>query len=253
VAALASNRARAAPSRSNRYLNRVRGQRHCRWSPSGRPRWRGGRPSCHRDDNTTCGVQNQHFSLDEVRLKATTDPAKAANAHGPYRNVAFRRRRSARRALRRPPTRNPDQRTRACSMRRRRRPVAQHIGRSNVIHTPRPTRSNACGCPRPYLSGNSGKRWILVVGSHPKTTFAYAGLPRPARFAPILSRSACFEDSVGAPITVHRRTLDPAAIPVFTQRAGAQLYVLVSPTRARFRLLSAYRTCYPGRRLLRGP
>jgi ABC transporter substrate binding protein (PQQ-dependent alcohol dehydrogenase system) len=170
------------------------------------------------DNNTTGGFQNQHFSLDEIRLKGDEDPAKAAITLAD-RNVSF--------VIADLPAEGL---LRAADAIRDRGTVLLNAGaiddrlreedcRSDVIHVA-PTRSMLADALAQYLVWKQWKRWLLVEGSHPEDKlFADALRRAAARFGAKIVQDRVFEDSGGARHTDSGVTLIQRQIPVFTQQA----------------------------------
>jgi ABC transporter substrate binding protein (PQQ-dependent alcohol dehydrogenase system) len=193
------------------------------------------------DDNTTGGFQNQHFSLDEVRLKGDDDPAKAAVALAD-RNVAFVVADLPAEAL-----------LKAADAIRDRGTVLLNAGavddrlreqdcRANVIHTA-PTRSMLADALAQYLVWKQWKRWLLVVGSHPEDKlFADAVRRAATRFGAKIVQERVFEDSGGARHTDSGVTLIQRQIPVFTQQAPSYDVLVAADESEVFGSYLPYRT-----------
>jgi ABC transporter substrate binding protein (PQQ-dependent alcohol dehydrogenase system) len=193
------------------------------------------------DNSTTGGFQNQHFSLDEIRLKGEDDPAKAAIALAD-RNVAFVIADLPAEAL-----------LKAADAIRDRGTVLLNAGaiddrlreedcRANVIHTA-PTRSMLADALAQYLVWKQWKRWLLVEGSHPEDKlFADALRRAAARFGAKIVQERVFEDSGGARHTDSGVTLIQRQIPVFTQQAPSYDVLVAADESEVFGSYLPYRT-----------
>jgi ABC transporter substrate binding protein (PQQ-dependent alcohol dehydrogenase system) len=178
------------------------------------------------DNNTTGKFLNQHFTLEDVRLKEGDDAAKAAVALAD-RNIGF--------IIADLPA---DALLKAADAVRDRGTVVFNAGsiddrlreqdcRTNVIHTA-PTRSMLADGLAQYLVWKQWKRWLLVAGSHhDDKLFAEALRRSAARFGAKIVQERVFEDTGGARRTDSGVTLIQRQMPVFTQ--GAPTYdVLVA-------------------------
>jgi ABC transporter substrate binding protein (PQQ-dependent alcohol dehydrogenase system) len=193
------------------------------------------------DNNTTGGFQNQHFTLDEVRLKGDDDPAKAAIALAD-RNVSF--------IIADLPA---DALLKAADAVRDRGTVLLNAGafddrlreedcRGNVIHVA-PTRSMLADALSQYLVWKQWKRWLLVVGSHPEDQLFADALRRAAsRFGARIVQERVFEDSGGARHTDSGVTLIQRQIPVFTQQAPSYDVLVAADESEVFGSYLPYRT-----------
>jgi ABC transporter substrate binding protein (PQQ-dependent alcohol dehydrogenase system) len=172
------------------------------------------------DNNTTGSFLNQRFSLEEVRVKDTDDPAAAVNAladRGVSLVVA---------AL------PPDALLKAADAGKSRGVVLFNVGalddrlreedcRANVFHTA-PTRSMLADALAQYLAWKQWRRWLLVVGSHPADKLYADALRRAARrFGGRIVQERVFEDTGGARRTDSGIAQVQRQIPVFTQEAPA--------------------------------
>ncbi len=172
------------------------------------------------DNNTTGKFLNQHFTLEEVRLKDGDDVAKAATALTD-RNIGF--------IIADLPA---DALLKAADAIRGRGTVLFNAGsiddrlreedcRGNVIHTA-PTRSMLADGLAQYLVWKQWKRWLLVAGSHDDDRlFADALRRSAARFGAKIVQERVFEDTGGARRTDSGVTLIQRQMPVFTQSAPA--------------------------------
>jgi ABC transporter substrate binding protein (PQQ-dependent alcohol dehydrogenase system) len=196
------------------------------------------------DNNTTGKFLNQHFTLEESRLKDGDDAAKAAVALAD-RGAGF--------IIADLPA---DALLKAADAVRDRGTVLFNAGsiddrlreqdcRANVIHTA-PTRSMLADGLAQYLVWKQWKRWLLVPGSHDDDKlFAEALRRSAARFGAKIVQERVFEDSGGARRTDSGVTLIQRQMPVFTQ--GAPTYdVLVAADESEvFASYLPYRTWDP--------
>jgi ABC transporter substrate binding protein (PQQ-dependent alcohol dehydrogenase system) len=168
------------------------------------------------DNNTTGKFLNQKFLLEEVRLKETDDPAAAATALA-GRGVsiviadlpadALRKAADAQRGILFFNAGALDDRLR------------EEDCRANLIHTA-PTRSMLADALAQYLVWKKWRRWLLVVGSHPKDKLYAVALRRAAtRFGAKIVAERVFEDTGGARRTDSGTLQIQRQIPVFTQSA----------------------------------
>lgn len=170
------------------------------------------------DNNTTGKFLNQRFLLEDVRLKDTDDPAAAVSALAD-RGVSI--------VIADLPA---DALLKAADAGRQRGLVFFNAGalddrlreedcRANVIHTA-PTRSMLADGLAQYLVWKKWRRWLLVVGSHPKDKLYSDALRRSAaRFGAKIVQERVFEDTGGARRTDSGIVQVQRQIPVFTQSA----------------------------------
>jgi ABC transporter substrate binding protein (PQQ-dependent alcohol dehydrogenase system) len=196
------------------------------------------------DNNTTGRFQNQHFSLDEVKLKGDDDAAKAAAALAD-RNVSFVIADLPAEAL-----------LKAADAIRDRGTVLLNAGaiddrlreedcRANVVHTA-PTRSMLADAVAQYLVWKQWKRWLLVSGSHPEDKLFADALRRAAsRFGAKIVQERVFEDTGGARHTDSGVTLIQRQIPVFTQQAPSYDVLVAADESEVFGSYLPYRTWDP--------
>src|SRR3954463_2771634 len=172
------------------------------------------------DNNTTGRFLNQHFTLEEVRLKDGDDAAKAAVALAD-RNIGFIIADLPADALLKAADAVRDRGTllfNAGSIDDR---LREEDCRANVIHTA-PTRSMLADGLAQYLVWKQWKRWLLVTGSHDDDKlFAEALRRSAARFGAKIVQERVFEDTGGARRTDSGVTLIQRQMPVFTQSAPA--------------------------------
>jgi ABC transporter substrate binding protein (PQQ-dependent alcohol dehydrogenase system) len=170
------------------------------------------------DNNTTGKFLNQRFLLEEVRLSETDDPAaavaalaslgvstviadlpadillKAADAGRERGLIVFN-------------AGAPDDRLR------------EEDCRANLIHTA-PTRAMLADGLAQYLVWKKWRRWLLVVGSHPKDKLYADALRRAAaRFGAKIVAERTFQDTGGARRTDSGIVQIQRQIPTFTQSA----------------------------------
>jgi ABC transporter substrate binding protein (PQQ-dependent alcohol dehydrogenase system) len=193
------------------------------------------------DNNTTGSFQNQHFTLDDIRLKGDDDPVKAALALAD-RNVSFVIADLPAEAL-----------LKAADAVRDRGTVLLNAGaiddrlreedcRANVIHTA-PTRSMLADALAQYLVWKQWKRWLLVAGSHPQDKLFADALRRSAtRFGAKIVQERTFEDTGGARHTDSGVTLIQRQIPVFTQQAPSYDVLVAADESEVFGSYLPYRT-----------
>ena len=172
------------------------------------------------DNNTTGRFLNQHFTLQEVRLKDGDDPAEAVTALAD-RNIGF--------IIADLPG---DALLKAADAVRGRGSVLFNAGaiddrlreedcRANVIHVA-PTRSMLADGLAQYLVWKQWKRWLMLVGSHQEDKLYAEALRRAAaRFGAKIVQERVFEDTGGARRTDSGVTLIQRQMPVFTQQAPA--------------------------------
>jgi ABC transporter substrate binding protein (PQQ-dependent alcohol dehydrogenase system) len=172
------------------------------------------------DNNTTGKFLNQHFTLQESRLKDGDDAARAAIALADQ-GAGF--------IIADLPA---DALLKAADAVRDRGAVLFNASavddrlreqdcRANVIHTA-PTRSMLADALAQYLVWKQWKRWLLVAGSHDNDRlFAEALRRAAARFGARIVQERTFEDNGGARRTDSGVTLIQRQMPVFTQGAPA--------------------------------
>src|SRR5271165_426959 len=171
------------------------------------------------DNNTTGKFLNQHFNLDEVRLKAGDDVVKAAQTLAGHDGFIIA-------------DLSADELLKASDALRDNGTLLLNAGaiddrlreqdcRANVIHVA-PTRSMLADALAQYLVWKQWKRWLLVVGSHEKDKLFADALRRAAtRFGAKIVQERTFEDTGGARRTDSGVTLIQRQMPVFTQQAPA--------------------------------
>ena len=196
------------------------------------------------DNNTTGKFLNQHFTLEEIRLKEGDDAAKAAIALAD-RNIGF--------IIADLPA---DALLKAADAGRDRGTVLFNAGaiddrlreedcRANVIHTA-PTRSMLADGLAQYLVWKQWKRWLLVAGSHDEDKLFADALRRAAtRFGAKIVQERVFEDTGGARRTDSGVTQIQRQMPVFTQSAPAYDVLVAADESEVFASYLPYRTWDP--------
>jgi ABC transporter substrate binding protein (PQQ-dependent alcohol dehydrogenase system) len=195
------------------------------------------------DDNTTGKFLNQHFTLQDVRLKEGQDVAQAATALAEHNSFIIA-------------DLPPDELLKAADALRDRGTLLLNAGaiddrlreedcRANVVHVA-PTRSMLADALAQYLVWKQWKRWFLVVGSHDKDKlFADALRRSAARFGGKIVQEKTFEDPGGARRTDSGVTLIQRQMPVFTQQAPAYDVLLAADESEVFGAYLPYRTWDP--------
>jgi len=170
------------------------------------------------DNNTTGRFLNQRFTLEDVRIKPTDDPA-AAVAGLIERGIAL--------VIADLPA---DVLLKAADAGRERGLVFFNAGaiderlreedcRANVIHTA-PTRAMLADGLAQYLVWKKWRRWLMVVGSHEKDRLFADALRRAGtRFGAKIVQERVFQDTGGARRTDSGIVQIQRQIPVFTQSA----------------------------------
>ena len=195
------------------------------------------------DNNTTGKFLNQHFTLDEVRLRQGDDAAKAAVALADRNGFIIA-------------DLPADALLKAADAVRDRGTVLLNAGaiddrlreedcRANVIHVA-PTRSMLADGLAQYLVWRQWKRWMMVVGSHEKDKRYAEALRRAAtRFGAKIVQERMFEDTGGARRTDSGVTLIQRQMPVFTQQAPAYDVLVAADENEVFASYLPYRTWDP--------
>jgi ABC transporter substrate binding protein (PQQ-dependent alcohol dehydrogenase system) len=196
------------------------------------------------DNNTTGRFLNQHFTMEEIRLKEGDDSAKAAIVLAD-RSIGF--------IIADLPA---DALLKAADAIRDRGIVLFNAGaiddrlreedcRANVIHTA-PTRSMLADGLAQYLVWKQWKRWLLVIGSHDEDKLYADALRRAAaRFGAKIVQERVFEDTGGARRTDSGVTLIQRQMPVFTQSAPAYDILVAADESEVFASYLPYRTWDP--------
>jgi ABC transporter substrate binding protein (PQQ-dependent alcohol dehydrogenase system) len=195
------------------------------------------------DNNTTGKFLNQHFTLDEVRLKDGDDAAKAAVALADRNDFIIA-------------DLPADALLKAADAIRDRGTILLNAGaiddrlreedcRINVIHVA-PTRSMLADGLAQYLVWKQWKRWMMVVGSHEEDKLYAEALRRAAtRFGAKIVQERVFEDTGGARRTDSGVTLIQRQMPVFTQQAPAYDILIAADESEVFAPYLPYRTWDP--------
>jgi len=196
------------------------------------------------DNNTTGKFLNQHFTLEEFRLKDGDDAAKVAVALAD-RNIGF--------IIADLPA---DPLLKAADAIRDRGTALLNAGaiddrlreedcRPNVIHAA-PTRSMLADGLAQYLVWKQWKRWMMVVGSHDgDKRFAEALRRSATRFGAKIVQERVFEDTGGARRTDSGVTLIQRQMPVFTQQAPVYDVLVAADESEVFASYLPYRTWDP--------
>jgi ABC transporter substrate binding protein (PQQ-dependent alcohol dehydrogenase system) len=195
------------------------------------------------DNNTTGKFLNQHFTLDETRIKDGDDVVKAATALAEHDGFLI---------LDLP----ADEVLKVADALRDRGTVLFDAGsvddrlreqdcRANVVHVA-PTRSMLADALGQYLVWKQWKRWLLVVGSHDADKLYADALRRAAtRFGAKIVQERTFEDTGGARRTDSGVTLIQRQMPVFTQQAPAYDVLVAADESEVFASYLPYRTWDP--------
>jgi ABC transporter substrate binding protein (PQQ-dependent alcohol dehydrogenase system) len=195
------------------------------------------------DNNTTGTFLNQHFTLEEVRIRDGDDIAKAATALAGRNSFIVA-------------DLPADELLTAADVLRERGTVLFNAGaiddrlresdcRANVIHIA-PTRSMLADALAQYLVWKQWKRWLLVAGSHDRDKLYADALRRAAaRFGAKIIQERTFEDTGGARRTDSGVTLIQRQMPVFTQAAPAYDVLVAADESEVFASYLPYRTWDP--------
>jgi ABC transporter substrate binding protein (PQQ-dependent alcohol dehydrogenase system) len=195
------------------------------------------------DNNTTGKFLNQHFTLQEVRIKDGDDVAQAATALAEHNGFIVA-------------DLPAEALLKAADALRDRETVLLNAGaiddrlreedcRANVIHVA-PTRSMLADALAQYLVWKQWRRWLLVVGSHDNDKLFADALRRAAtRFGGKIVQERTFEDTGGARRTDSGVTLIQRQMPVFTQQAPTYDVLLAADESEVFASYMPYRTWDP--------
>jgi ABC transporter substrate binding protein (PQQ-dependent alcohol dehydrogenase system) len=196
------------------------------------------------DNNTTGQFLNQHFSLEEIRLKDEQDPAAAVGTlaeHGVTLVLADL---------------TADALLKAADAGRARGLLLFNVGaiddrlrekdcRANVVHTA-PTRSMLADGLAQYLVWKQWRKWLLVTGSHETDKLFADALRRAAkRFGATIVQDKVFEDTGGARRTDSGLTQIQSQIPLFVQSAPEHDVVVAADESQVFATYLPYRTWLP--------
>ena len=195
------------------------------------------------DNNTTGKFLNQHFVLEEARVKDSDDVAKVATDLASRNDYII--------------TDLPaDALLKVADALRDRGTLLLNAGatddrlreqdcRANVVHVA-PTRSMLADALGQYLVWKQWKRWLLVVGSHePDKLYADALRRAATRFGAKIVQERTFEDTGGARRTDSGVTLIQRQMPVFTQQAPAYDVLVAADESEVFADYLPYRTWDP--------
>jgi ABC transporter substrate binding protein (PQQ-dependent alcohol dehydrogenase system) len=195
------------------------------------------------DNNTTGKFLNQHFTLNEVRLKQGDDVTAAAVKLAEHDNFIIA-------------DLSADELLKVADTLRDRGTALFDAGsiddrlreqdcRPNVVHVA-PTRSMLADALAQYLVWKQWKRWLLVVGSHDNDKLYADALRRAAsRFGAKIVQERTFEDTGGARRTDSGVTLIQRQMPVFTQEAPAYDVLVAADESEVFASYLPYRTWDP--------
>jgi len=195
------------------------------------------------DNNTTGKFLNQHFVLNEVRLKESDNVAAAANSLADRDGFIIA-------------DLPADELLKAADTLRDRGTLLLDAGsiddrlreqdcRANVVHVA-PTRSMLADALAQYLVWKQWKRWLLVAGSHDADRLFADALRRAAtRFGAKIVQERTFEDTGGARRTDSGMTLIQRQMPVFTQEAPAYDVLIAADESEVFGSYLPYRTWDP--------
>jgi ABC transporter substrate binding protein (PQQ-dependent alcohol dehydrogenase system) len=195
------------------------------------------------DNNTTGRFLNQHFTLDELRIKDNDDTAKAVMDLAGRNSFIIA-------------DLPADKLLQAADALRGQKAVLFNAGaiddrlreadcRANVIHVA-PTRSMLADALAQYLVWKQWKRWLLVAGSHDADKLYADALRRAAaRFGAKIVQERTFEDTGGARRTDSGVTLIQRQMPVFTQQAPAYDVLIAADESEVFASYLPYRTWDP--------
>ncbi|MGA7808685.1 ABC transporter substrate-binding protein [Bradyrhizobium sp.] len=195
------------------------------------------------DNNTTGKFLNQHFSLQEIRLKEGEDVAQAAATLADHNGFVIA-------------DLPADELLKAADALRGHGTLLLNAGaiddrlreedcRADVIHVA-PTRSMLADALAQYLVWKQWKRWMLVKGSHDKDKLYADAFRRAAsRFGAKIVEERTFQDTGGARRTDSGVTLIQRQMPVFTQQAPAYDVLVAADESEVFASYLPYRTWDP--------
>ena len=196
------------------------------------------------DNNTTGKFLNQHFTLEELRLKEGDDAAAAAMTLA-NRNIAFIIADLPADALLKTADAVSDRGIVLFNAGAIDDRVREEDCRTNVIHVA-PTRSMLADALAQYLVWKQWKRWLMVVGSHDEDKSYAQALRRAAsRFGAKIVQERVFEDTGGARRTDSGVTLIQRQMPVLTQQAPAYDILVAADESEVFAAYLPYRTWDP--------
>lgn len=196
------------------------------------------------DNNTTGKFLNQHFTLEELRLKEGDDVANAAVSLAD-KNLSFIIADLPAEALLKAADALRDHGVALFNAGAIDDALREEDCRANVIHVA-PTRTMLADALAQYLVWKQWKRWLLVVGSHEQDRLFADALRRSAsRFGAKIVQERVFEDTGGARRTDSGVTLIQRQMPVFTQQAPAYDVLVAADESEVFAAYLPYRTWDP--------
>jgi ABC transporter substrate binding protein (PQQ-dependent alcohol dehydrogenase system) len=196
------------------------------------------------DNNTTGKFLNQHFTLEDVKLKETDDPVQALGALAD-RGVAL--------VIADLP---PEALLRVADAAQARGVLLFNVGatddrlreadcRANLIHIA-PSRSMLADALAQYLVWKQWRRWFLVVGSHESDGLFADALRRAAkRFGAKIVEERVFKDTGGSRRSDSGVVQVQRQIPVLTQQAPAYDVLVAADESEVFANYLPYRTWDP--------
>jgi ABC transporter substrate binding protein (PQQ-dependent alcohol dehydrogenase system) len=194
------------------------------------------------DNNTTGKFLNQHFLLEEVRVKEETDPTDIVRQLAGHGISFFIVDLPADRLLKAAEAGRGFVFFNAGAIDDR---LREEDCRADVIHTA-PTRSMLADGVAQYLVFKRWLRWLLVVGSHePDKLFAGALRRAAGRFGAKIVEERVFEDTGGARRTDSGLVQIQRQIPLFTQGASAYDVLVAADESEVFASYLPYRTRDP--------
>ena len=194
------------------------------------------------DNNTTGKFLNQHFLLEEVRVKEETDPTDIVLQLADHGISFFIVDLPADRLLKAAEAGRGFVFFNAGAIDDR---LREEDCRADVIHTA-PTRSMLADGLAQYLVFKRWLRWLLVVGSHePDKLFAGALRRAAGRFGAKIVEERVFEDTGGARRTDSGLVQIQRQIPLFTQGATAYDVLVAADESEVFGSYLPYRTRDP--------
>ena len=194
------------------------------------------------DNNTTGKFLNQHFLLEEVRVKEETDPTDIVLQLAGHGISFFIVDLPADRLLKAAEAGRGLVFFNAGAIDDR---LREEDCRADVIHTA-PTRSMLADGLAQYLVFKRWLRWLLVVGSHePDKLFAGALRRAAGRFGAKIVQERTFEDTGGARRTDSGLVQIQRQIPLFTQGASAYDVLVAADESEVFGSYLPYRTRDP--------
>jgi len=194
------------------------------------------------DNNTTGKFLNQHFLLEEVRVKEETDPTDIVLQLAGHGISFFIVDLPADRLLKAAEAGRGFVFFNAGAIDDR---LREEDCRADVIHTA-PTRSMLADGLAQYLVFKRWLRWLLVVGSHePDKLFAGALRRAAGRFGAKIVEERVFEDTGGARRTDSGLVQIQRQIPLFTQGATAYDVLVAADESEVFGSYLPYRTRDP--------